>query len=79
VGFVVDKAHWGRFSPSTSASPAKNSINCSTLIIIRGWYNRPIVASVIADSFPQQPKEGRILQEKVQVLVVHELAENCCV
>jgi hypothetical protein len=32
------KWHWGRFSPSTSVSPAKFSI----LIMTRGRYNRPI-------------------------------------
>jgi hypothetical protein len=33
------KWHWGRFSPSTSAS---HSTDCSTFIIIRGWDNRPV-------------------------------------
>jgi hypothetical protein len=28
------KRHWGRFSPSTSVSPAKHPTDCSTLIII---------------------------------------------
>jgi hypothetical protein len=43
------KWHWGRFSQSTSVSPANSqSTNCSTItiIIIRAWYNRPIVAAV---------------------------------
>jgi hypothetical protein len=31
VGFVVDKVAWGRFSPSTSASPANSrSTDCAT-------------------------------------------------
>jgi hypothetical protein len=34
VGFVVDKMHWGRFSLSTSVSPANSHSNCSTVIII---------------------------------------------
>jgi hypothetical protein len=37
---------------------AKHSIDCSTLII-RGWYTRPVVASVIVDSVPLQPRKGR--------------------
>jgi hypothetical protein len=46
---VVDKV-WrrGRFSPSTSVSPAKtvDSTNFSILTITRGRYNRPVVAAV---------------------------------
>jgi hypothetical protein len=35
VGFVVDKVALGRFSPSTSVSPANlHSTNCSTIILI---------------------------------------------
>jgi hypothetical protein len=48
------KRHWGRFSPSTLVSLGKHSIDCSTLIIIQGWYNRPVLASVIVDSVPLQ-------------------------
>jgi hypothetical protein len=37
------KWHWGRFSLSTSVSPAyHHSINFSIIIITRGWCNRPI-------------------------------------
>jgi hypothetical protein len=35
------KWHWGRFSQRSSVSPANHSTDCSTLTIIRGWYNRP--------------------------------------
>jgi hypothetical protein len=42
VGFVVDKAALGRFSPSTSVSPANHSTNYSIIIITRGWNDRPI-------------------------------------
>jgi hypothetical protein len=46
---LLTKWHWGKFSPSTSVSPANShSTDCSTLIIIIiiiiiiwGWYNRP--------------------------------------
>jgi hypothetical protein len=35
MGFVVDKAHWGGFSPSTLVSPANShATDCSTFIII---------------------------------------------
>jgi hypothetical protein len=33
VGSVVDKVAWGRFSPSTSVSPANLHSDCSTIII----------------------------------------------
>jgi hypothetical protein len=43
VGFVMDKAALGRFSPSTSVSLANHhSTNFSIIIITRGWHNRPI-------------------------------------
>jgi hypothetical protein len=42
-GLWWTKRHWGRSSPSTSASPANHhSINFSVIIITRGWHNRPI-------------------------------------
>jgi hypothetical protein len=57
VGFVVDSGtgHWGRFSTSTSVSPAKHSTNCSTLIIIIIIR----VASVIVDWVPLHPKKQK--------------------
>jgi hypothetical protein len=42
VGFVEDKAALGRFSPSTSVSPANHSTNFSIIIITHGWHNRPV-------------------------------------
>jgi hypothetical protein len=39
--------NWGR---STSVFPAKHSIDSSTLIIVRGWCNKPIVSLVIVVS-----------------------------
>jgi hypothetical protein len=47
-GLWWTKGHWGRLSPSTPISPAiSHSTNCSTLIlIIWGWYNRPVIADV---------------------------------
>jgi hypothetical protein len=40
-GLWWTKRHWGRFSRSTSVSPANHSSNFS-IIITRGWHNRPI-------------------------------------
>jgi hypothetical protein len=38
---------WDMFSLSTSVSPANlHSADCSTITIIWGWYNRPVVAAV---------------------------------
>jgi hypothetical protein len=36
------KLIWGRFSPSTSVSPANYSTNFSIVIITQGWHCRPI-------------------------------------
>jgi hypothetical protein len=41
-GLLWTKRHWGRFSPSTSVSPANHSTNFFSIIITRGWHNRPI-------------------------------------
>jgi hypothetical protein len=41
-GLWWTKRHWGRFSPSTSVSPANHSTDFSIIIITRGWQNRPI-------------------------------------
>jgi hypothetical protein len=39
-------------------SLGSNSSDRSTLIIIRGWYSRPVVDSVIVHSVPPYPKKG---------------------
>jgi hypothetical protein len=41
-GLRWTKRHWGRFSPSTSVSPANQSTNFSIIIITQGWHNTPI-------------------------------------
>jgi hypothetical protein len=41
-GLWWTKRHCGRFSPSTSVSPANHSTNFSIIIITRGWHNRSI-------------------------------------
>jgi hypothetical protein len=45
-GLWWTKRRWGRFSPSTSVSPANHSTNFSIIIITRGWHNRLLVAAV---------------------------------
>jgi hypothetical protein len=37
-GLSWTKRHWGRFSPSTSVSPANHSTNFSIVIITWGWH-----------------------------------------
>jgi hypothetical protein len=47
---IIKKGRWGRFSPSTSISPANfYSTKFSILTITRGRYNRPEVADVRVD------------------------------
>jgi hypothetical protein len=41
-GLWWTKRHWGRFTPSTSVSPAYHFTNFSIIIITRDWHNRPI-------------------------------------
>jgi hypothetical protein len=60
MGFVVDKAALGQVFSEFFGSPAKHSTGCSTLIIIiRGWYNRPVVASVIVGSVSLRPQKRK--------------------
>jgi hypothetical protein len=40
-GLWWTKRHWGRFSQSTSVSPANHSTNFSIIILTRGRHNRP--------------------------------------
>jgi hypothetical protein len=58
------KRNMDRFSQGTSVSPAKHSTDCCTLIIVRGWYNRPVAASVRVDSIPLHLKVGRNASSK---------------
>jgi hypothetical protein len=51
------KRHWGRFLVFLATHPTDCST--STSIIIRGWYNRPAVASVILDSVALHPTKGK--------------------
>jgi hypothetical protein len=62
VGFVVDKValvqvfpeYFGFFLPSIPPIAPPSSSSSS---IIWGWYNRPLVASVIVDLDPLHPKK----------------------
>jgi hypothetical protein len=56
VGFVVNKVALGQVFFEYFVPPASYSTDCATLIIIRGWYNRPVAASVIV-SVPLHPKK----------------------
>jgi hypothetical protein len=40
-GLWWTKQHWGRFSPSTSVSPANHSTSFSIITITRVWHSRP--------------------------------------
>jgi hypothetical protein len=62
------RRHWGRFCPSTSVSLVAHSTGCSTLTI-RGWYSRPIVASV-----PLHPRKlnNKSLSEKTRTNQLHD-------
>jgi hypothetical protein len=52
----------------------------SSSIIISGWYNRPVVASVIVDTVPLHPKK----QTKIKVTLIllrykkQGACESCC-
>jgi hypothetical protein len=59
------KRHWDRFSPSTSVSPPIVP-HLSSAIIIRDWYNRPVVASVIVDWIPLHLKEKNVYLETLR-------------
>jgi hypothetical protein len=70
----------------TSVSPAKRSTDCSTFIIILGWYNRPELASLTVDLVPVHPTPpkgsgGRLIR-KVSVNCKKKKkcswAENSC-
>jgi hypothetical protein len=65
------KWRWGRFSPSTSVSPANlHSINCSTItLIIWGLYNRPEVAAVPSGLSTTSNKKVTVVRElSVEIL-----------
>jgi hypothetical protein len=49
------KRHWGRFSPSTSVSPATYSTDFSIIIITRGWHNRPLSGRNVQWTFIPPP------------------------
>jgi hypothetical protein len=71
---LCKKWHWGRFSPSTSVSPAEHSSDCSILIIILGWYNRPLVVSVVVNSVPLDPKK----EERSTFFLLLSVFANVC-
>jgi hypothetical protein len=63
------KWRWGRFSPSTSVSLSifiPSTSSQSPLLIIWGWYNRPVVAVVPRDpvSPPLRIKKNTVKERK---------------
>jgi hypothetical protein len=69
------KWHWGRFSPSTTASPANlHSTKFSILTITRGKYNRPEVADVPSGpSFDSTPHYANFRQKKIPHNVIQRI------
>jgi hypothetical protein len=66
-GLWWTKRHWGRFSPSTSVSPANHSTDFSIIIITWGWHSRPSKwpqCRVDRDSTPHYAK----LKKKKKIL-----------
>jgi hypothetical protein len=62
VGFVVDKVALGQVFSEYFGFPANpHSTNCSItiIIIIRGWYNRPTVATVPSGLSLTPPRETK--------------------
>jgi hypothetical protein len=53
VGFVVDKAALGQVFPEYYGSSRQSFHR----LLHRGWYNRPVVASVTVDSVALHPKK----------------------
>jgi hypothetical protein len=81
VGFVVDKAALGRFSPSTSVSPTNHhSTNFSIIIITRDWHNRPIgglsAEWIQLDSTPHYTNLKMFKNYSLYIKVAHNLKLN---
>jgi hypothetical protein len=58
VAFVVGKAALEQVFSEYFGSLANYCTECSALNI-HGWYNRPVVTSVIVDSVPLHPKKEK--------------------
>jgi hypothetical protein len=66
--FWWTKWHWGRFSPSTSVSPANShSTDCPTLIYRPGPDNRPVSADVPSGLSRTPPQETKLAHYNTQV------------
>jgi hypothetical protein len=76
------KRHWGRFSPSTSVSPANHSTNFS-IIITRGWHDRPISGCSAKwtqlDWTPTIPVKEKKLLTKWRLCVIYAKNNRDCV
>jgi hypothetical protein len=70
------KWHWGRFSASTSVSPANlYSTNCSTITIIWGWYNRPVMAALPSGLSLTIKKNIQNFLRKTHVFLMYHLSQ----
>jgi hypothetical protein len=79
------KWRWGRFSPSTSVSPANlHSTNYSTITLIyhMGLYNRPEVAAVPGDVSPTPQKTNYSEELNLNLSgnnLHHDGLRSCCI
>jgi hypothetical protein len=76
-GLWWTKRHWGRFSPSTSVSPANHSTDFSIIIITWGWHSRPFSGrSVEWTLIP--PPTIQIKKKKGKVVPMHHTMKTYC-
>jgi hypothetical protein len=59
VGFVVNKVALKQVFFEYFSFPCQTFYQLLHLIIIQGWYNRPVVASVIVDLVPLHPRKEK--------------------
>jgi hypothetical protein len=81
LGLRWTKRHWGRFSPSTSISPANyHSTNFSIIIITLGWHNRPIgnrsAEWTQMDSTPPPPPLYKLQYIKKNYKIINNNSDN---
>jgi hypothetical protein len=63
------KWHWGRFSPSTSVSPANNAPHSSSSSVIWGWYNRLVSGRRPKWTQSHPTKSNKI----IIIIIIHKL------
>jgi hypothetical protein len=70
-GLWWTKRHWGRFSPSTSVSPANHSTDFSIIIITRGSHNRPLSGRSVEWTLVPPPTMQIKKKNKVKYTTAH--------